>query len=103
MTGHSEAVMSAADSQGAQGLQELISQHDPGLKWAAAHCFTPDQGEALACTTQKCKATAVSDGSSKEGFGAAGLILEGDEAISRALARSHHHAGRSICTAVMPQ
>lgn len=61
MTGYSETVMKATNGPGTQDLQELISQCNPGLKWAVVHYFTPDQGAALARATQEHKALAVSD------------------------------------------
>ncbi len=64
-------------------VHEVWTQRKPGFKWAVAEMTVTDNGLEIATALKQGRAVAVSDGSFKDGQGAAPFVIEGSTSKGR--------------------
>jgi hypothetical protein len=67
-------------------LTEWISNCEDGVRWAVRHFSAEDGGAMVAAAIHQGTAVAVSNGSYKDEFGTAALVLEGEDSVNQVLA-----------------
>ena len=85
-TSHRQANPTPEESQATRSqptLDSAIASLSPGAAWALAHWTSSDDGSTLAAAIRDGTAIAVADGSFKNKFGTASLVLEGLNKIHR--------------------
>jgi len=87
LTGYSPAEQAGTETYDQpSSLEEAINRSPASQRWAVDCHYVADGGESIAAALRDGTAIAVSDGSFKDQYGTAALVIEGPDADNRMLA-----------------